>query len=142
MNHQSTHRGLHVLIIWALPFAAVPGVFAQSNSKGPNSPIVVGILIGIDDSRTKFTVQAKDHARELSVGDAATVEYVGFPNPAERKPTLGFGVKARVEPGGKLRSVLFTPPIPQQVPLGEERLTLTDKELFRKVDRNADGKLD
>ena len=40
-------------------------VFAQSNSKGANSPIVVGKLIGFDESGKTLVIQTKDAKREF-----------------------------------------------------------------------------
>jgi Ca2+-binding EF-hand superfamily protein len=126
------------VLIAALWGFALPAAGA-SNSSGPNSPIAVGSLIRIEEGGSKLIVKTRDHERTLKLHAKATVTYVGMPKKSEHKPTVGYGVKARVASDGQLKSILFTPPIPAEVPLGEDRLTLSEAEIFKKIDEDANG---
>jgi hypothetical protein len=113
---------------------------AESNSKGPNSPIVVGTLKAVDATGNKFEVlQEGNHLRKLHADNNTRIYYVGFPTKACHKPTLGYGVKASCEKNGRLKSINFTPSVSDSQPLGEAKLSMTEAELFAKVDKDDNG---
>lgn len=117
-------------------------VLAQSNSKGAKSQVVVGVLKSVDASGKRFEVlQEGNFVRKLLTHDKSKVYFVGLPKEADRRPSVGLGVKASTENGGMVKSITFTPAIGKAKPLGEEKLTLSAGELFSKVDRDADGRV-
>ena len=118
--------------------------FAQSksNSKGPDSPVVVGTLTAVDDSGRRFEIlQTGKHRRRLYADARTKIDYVGFPDKARHQPTPGYGVKASSEKDGRLKSLLFTPAVAGQQPLGPEKLTMTVAELFTRTDRDRDDRV-
>jgi Ca2+-binding EF-hand superfamily protein len=116
--------------------------FAESNSKGPNSPVVVGTLRGVDSSGTQFEVlQDGDHTRKLYSDKKTQIYFIGLPNKADHKPTVGYGVKASSEKGGRLKSISFTPEIGEPKPLGAEKLAMSAAELFARVDRDDNSRV-
>ena len=85
---------------------------AQSNSKGPNRPVVVGTLKSVDSSGTRFDVQQSDeYLRKLYVNSESKVYFVGLPAKGEQKPRAGLGVKATCEKDGRVKTISFTPPV-------------------------------
>src|SRR4051812_44541220 len=118
-------RCIALLSLFLLP------LFSQAaNSKGKDSPVVVGSLVSVSADGRTFTVkQARDIERKLVLAAGAKVEYVGVPDPAQQKPTPGYGVKAHVTPGGSegdvAKSIRLTQPLSPARPLGAQRLTMT-----------------
>jgi Ca2+-binding EF-hand superfamily protein len=111
---------------------------AQSNSKEPNRPVVVGTLKSVDSSGTRFDVQQSDEdLRKLYVNSESKVYFVGLPAKGEQKPRAGLGVKAICEKDGRVKTISFTPPVEEPSMLGVKRLTMTESELFKEVDKNV-----
>ena len=120
----------------------VPSSYAQSNSKGKNSSVVVGILKEVHAAGKELKVlQAGDLLRELHTDSKSKVYFVGIANKAARKATVGYGVKASCDKDGRIKTISFTPPIPAPKPLGEKRLSMTPAELFKQVDADQDGRV-
>lgn len=110
---------------------------AQGNSKGRESPVVVGTLENVDSSGTKFDVlQSGESLRKLYVNSESKVYFVGLAK-GEQKPKAGMEVKATCQKDGQIKSISFTPPIGQPEPLGDKRLTMAESELFTEVDKDA-----
>ena len=123
-------------------YCIAPPAYAQSNSKGGNSSVVVGILKEVSASGTELKVlQAGELLRELHTDSKSKVYFVGIANGAARKATLGYGVKASCDKDGRIKTISFTPPIPEPKPLGEKRLSMTPAELFKQVDADKDGRV-
>ena len=119
-----------------------PSAYAQSNSKGENSSVVVGILKEVNAAGEEFKVlQAGELVRELHTDSKSKVYFVGIANEAARKATAGYGVKASCDKDGRIKTITFTPPIPESEPLGEKRLSMTPAELFQQVDADKDGRV-
>jgi Ca2+-binding EF-hand superfamily protein len=115
---------------------------AQSNSKGRDSSVVVGTLKSVDSSGTKFDVQQSgEHLRKLYVNSESKVNFVGLPANGEQKPRAGLGVKATCEKDGRIRTISFTPPVGEPSTLGENRLKMTERELFKEVDKDASNSI-
>ena len=115
---------------------------AQSNSKGPGSSVVVGTLKSVDSSGTKFDVlQSGESLRKLYVNAESKVYFVGLPAEGEQKPKAGMGVKATCEKDGRIKSISFTPPVGEPSMLGEKRLTMTEAELLKEVDKDASNSI-
>ena len=131
----------HVIVWGFLSLSCFgPSAYAQSNSKGENSSVVVGILKEVNAAEGKFKVlQTGQLLRELHADSKSKVYFVGIANEAMRKATVGYGVKATCDKTGRIKTISFTPPIPQPKPLGEERLAMTSTELFKHVDADKDG---
>ena len=115
---------------------------AQSNSKGRDSSVVVGTLKSVDSSGTKFDVlQSGEHLRKLYVNSDSKVNFVGLPAHGKQKPRVGLGVKATCENDGRVKTISFTPPVGDPSMLGEERLKMTERELFKEVDKDASNSI-
>src|SRR5436190_22955018 len=115
-------------------FFLLPLCSQAANSKGKDSPVVVGTLVSVSADGRTFTVkQARNIERKLVLGSGTEIEYVGIPDPAQRKPTPGYGVKAHVTPGGSegdaIKSLRLTQPLTPAKPLGPQRLTMTSPQL-------------
>ena len=119
-----------------------PTVQAQSNSQGKDSRVVVGTLKSVDATGTKFDVlQSGEHLRKLHVNAASKVYFVGLPAAGEQKPKVGMEVKATCEKDGSIKSITFTPPVGEPAMLGEERLKMTEAELLKEVDKDANNSI-
>ena len=113
-------------------------VEAKPNSKGPDSPIVVGTLTSVDSSKKKFDVQQSgENLRKLYANSKSKIYFVGFPVKGDQKPRTGLGVKASCGKDGLIKTITFTPPVGDPSTLGEKRLTMTEQELFNEVDKDA-----
>ena len=135
---------LNHIIAWVVIslFCFTPPAHAQSNSKGKNSSIVVGILKEVNASGEKLKVlQAGELLRELYTDSKSKVYFVGIVDEAARRATIGYGVKASCDKDGRIKMISFTPPIPEPKPLGEERLTMAPIELFKRVDTDKNGRV-
>lgn len=124
-----------------LCFLTVSNVFAEPNSKGQSSPVVVGKLTSFDDASQTLVVQTKDAKRELRLNKISKLEFVGMPDKADHKITIGYGVKGKVEKDGSIKGLIFTVPLPEAEPLGKDRITMTLPQIYKLVDQNADGKI-
>jgi Ca2+-binding EF-hand superfamily protein len=132
--------------IIALLLAAPLISSAASNSKGADSPIVVGTIVSVSADGKTFTVkQGKDIERKLVLSGKAKPNYVGIPDDKERQPKPGYGVKAKVTPGGSegdmVKNIQLTQPLTPVKPLGPTRLTMTPAQIYAAVDANHDNKL-
>lgn len=115
---------------------------AQSNSKGPDRPVVVGTLKSVDSSGSKFDVQQSgEYLRKLYVNSESKVYFVGLPTKGEQKPRAGMGVKATCEKDGRVKTISFTPPVGEPSMLDEKRLTMTESELLKEVDKDASNSI-
>ena len=129
-------------IIYTLSIAAVcTSLFAESNSKGPNSPVVVGTLKSSTDSGFQV-LQEGDQLRDLKLTEKSNIHYVGIPTGADHIPTVGYGVAAKVEKDGSIKDILFTQPVGKTTPFDNERLTMSAEMLFAKADADHNGGVD
>lgn len=106
---------VHAVAVLVSAFSVLASnVQAQSNSKEPDSSVVVGALKSVDSSGTQFDVlQSGEYLRNLYVNSESKVYFVGLPAKGEQKPRAGLGVKATCEKDGRVKSISFTPPISQ-----------------------------
>lgn len=118
-----------------------PVIAAQSNSKGADSPIVVGTITALSADGAQITVKTSSATRELKLVNSKPI-YVGMPEVKDRIITVGYGVKANVEKGDVVKSIILTLPLPADKPLGEERIKLETDKLFSRVDHDKNGKVD
>ncbi|MCP4889697.1 MAG: hypothetical protein GY904_24200 [Planctomycetaceae bacterium] len=120
----------------------VANVHAQGNSKGKDSRVVVGTLKGIDATGGKFDVlQSGEYLRKLQVNAKTVVQFVGLLSKGEQKPGVGMGVKATWEKDGSIKSIIFTPSVGEPAILGQERLNMTEQELFKATDKDASNSI-
>lgn len=120
-------------------FAA--SAYPQSNSKGAKSSVVVGVLKDANSSGAAFKVLQGEFLRDLHADSKSKIYFVGIADKADRKATVGYGVKASCDKDGRIKTISFTPPIPDPKPLGEERLSMTPAELFKAVDADEDSRV-
>ena len=119
-------------------FVGSAKVYAKPNSKGADSAIVVGTLTRVDSSGKAFDVQqAGENLRTLRLDSKSKVYFVGFSGKNKHEPQAGFGVKASCGKDGQIKTITFTPPIGEPSAIGEQRLTMTEQELFNEVDKDG-----
>jgi Ca2+-binding EF-hand superfamily protein len=130
---------IYVVAISAGTFLLLPEkVHAKPNSKGSNSPIVVGTLADVDSSGKAFDVQQTGESlRKLHLDSQSKVYFVGFSGKSKREPQVGFGVKASCGKDGQIKTITFTPSVGEPSAIGEQRLTMTEQELFNEVDKDG-----
>ena len=122
---------------------ATTQVTAQSNSKGPDSPVVVGHVLVLERNIVVVRQSGEDLQRKLTVTKKTKVEFVGFRGigePADA-PQKGFGVKAKVSVGDVLKNIQYTPPIPANREIAD-RHRMTVGELFQQADLNHNEHVD
>ena len=115
-----------------------PNSHAQSNSKKPNSPVVVGTLTNVASSGNEFDVQQNgEHLRKLSLNSKSKIYFVGIPTTGKPKPRPGMGVKATCDKEGRIKTISFTHPVDNVSLLGEKRLKMTESELLKEIDKDT-----
>ena len=124
-------------IVTCLIIFSFPSLWAASNTSGPDSPVVVGVLKSVNGKHIE--VQTKDFLRKLEITYKTKVFFVSFLS-AEKKIKAGLGVKAK-QAGGKLKSIHFTLPVPDKDKSAAEMMKLTTKELFNKADLDKSGEI-
>lgn len=134
-------RIIYTITIAALCTTLCTPLFAESNSKGPKSAVVVGTLKSSSDSGFQV-LQKGDHLRDLKLTNKSKIHYIGMPSSADHKPTVGYAVKAKVDKDGSIKSILFTQPVGKTSPLGNERLKMSAQALYAKVDADQNGGVD
>ena len=134
-------RIIYTITIAALCTTLCTPLFAESNSKGPKSAVVVGTLKSSSDSGFQV-LQKGDHLRDLKLTNKSKIHYIGMPSSADHKPTVGYAVKAKVDKDGAIKSILFTQPVGKTSPLGNERLKMSAQALYVKVDADQNGGVD
>lgn len=116
---------------------SVSSLWSASNTSGPDSPVVVGVLKSFKGKHIE--VQTKGFLRKLEITDKTKVFFVSFLS-VEKKMKAGYGVKAK-QSGGKLKSIHFTLPVPESSKNGAEMIKLSTKELFKKADLDKSGEV-
>ena len=112
-------------------------LWAASNTSGPDSPVVVGVLKSVNGKHIE--VQTKDFLRKLEITGKTKVFFVSFLN-EEKKMKAGLGVKAK-QAGGRLKSIHFTLPLQDKTASASEMMKLSTKELFQKADLDKSGEI-
>ena len=133
--------------IWVSIILIVIGILtgpiqAQKSRKEQAKTIVVGEIKSIDSSGTKFDVLQKgEKLRRVYVNSESKVVFVGLPRNGAQKPMIGLGVKASCDNDGRVKTIIFTPPIGKPAMLGETRLSMTTPELFRTIDKDTSNSI-
>ncbi len=113
----------------------------QSNSKGPDSPIAVGVVTAVStDGKTVTILQGGDFERDLTIDDETKVNFVGMVKDA-REIQVGYGVKAKVK-NGVAGSINLTQPVGEKADLGADRHAYTVAQVLEKADDDGNGTLD
>ena len=103
---------------------------AESNTAGPDSPVVVGVLKSANAKGVE--VQTKDFLRKLQITEKTKIYYVSFLT-EKKVMKAGYGVKAK-QANGKLKSIHITLPVKNQKKANPDMFAMTTKELFKKAD--------
>ncbi len=115
---------------------------ADSNSKGKDSPVVVGTRVSIsEDGKTLTVKQGRDIERTLKLEGKGKINYVGITDEKARKPTPGYGVKAKVSQDNVIKSIQLTEPLTAPAPLGPDRFQMTAAQVHAAADKDHDGRL-
>lgn len=95
-------QSVYVVVILVTTFSVLTSnTTAQSNSKKPDSPVVVGTLTSVDSSGKQFDVQENgEQLRKLYLNSQSKVYFIGSPITGKQKPKQGMGVKAICEKNG------------------------------------------
>ena len=111
---------------------------AKPDIEGPQKSVVVGTLVNVDASGKSFQVQQNsEQIHNLFMNSKSKIYYVGLPAISKQKPRAGLEVKASCGKNGLIKTITFTPPVGEPSMLGEERLAMTERELFNEVDQDA-----
>ncbi|MEM1442840.1 MAG: EF-hand domain-containing protein [Verrucomicrobiota bacterium] len=114
---------------------------AQSNSSGPNSPIVVGSIVAIgEDEETVTILQEGVHERVISISEGTNVAFIGMPK-KNREFTIGYGAKANLK-GGQTKYLKVTLPLEEPSSLGPDRTAMDEESVFAASDENDDDGID
>lgn len=135
------HQVTYVVMASCLLLSLAANTFAQSNSKGPNSPIVVGKVTAVSADESTLSVKTSDHERTLKVVGATKTTYVGLPDKKDHKFVIGYDVKASVNKDGTAKSIKLTKPVGKPVSLGPSRVGMSPAELFKAADKDRDKRL-
>ncbi|MEM8955851.1 MAG: hypothetical protein AAGD22_16975 [Verrucomicrobiota bacterium] len=121
--------------------ACLSAANAESNSKGPNSPIVVGKVIAVGDDEESVTIlQEGGYQRVIPIPEGTKVAFVGMPKKA-RELTVGYGAKASLK-GNNTKYLKLTLPLEESAPLGPERTSMDEETIFSAADANGDRGID
>lgn len=124
------------LLICIICFSAQT-LSAQNKSKGPNSPLVIGIIKEAHDDQIIVITRDK-YTRTLAIGEKSTMTYVGF-DKDKKEIKAGFAVRAEVHEE-VIQSILVTPPVNEdKVEPTPEIVKMTPAELLKTADLEQSG---
>jgi Ca2+-binding EF-hand superfamily protein len=109
---------------------------AESNSSGPNSPIVVGHIIAVNGQ--EIEVKTKKLVRQLVMNDKTKIIYVGITEQEARKMNVGYGFKGKAT-DGVLKSALLSLPVQAERSLSDEQVKLAPSKIFAQTDIDKDA---
>ena len=124
-----------LLLIGLLFFSNNVG--AQSNSKGPNSPVVVGYIKAIKGNILE--VQTKGHLRKLIIGKKSKIVFVSFLGVKEEFK-VGYPVKGKVSKE-VINSLHITLPVSNFIERTPDMPKMSAAEIFKKSDLNQNGEI-
>jgi Ca2+-binding EF-hand superfamily protein len=136
---------LAVLLLCGSAFGA-ESTSKISNTKGPDAPVVLGVITAVDGKVLTIRVPAIEAKqtieRKITLTEKTTISYLDIPDKTQQVPTVGYNIKGYAEEDRLLlKSAILSPPLGKIVNLGPERLTMSDDKLFAKADTNGDGKV-
>lgn len=136
-NHQRTlfslskAKGFCMRLVVGIFYLLSLSLMAQSNNKGPNSPVVVAKIISFQDNT--LSVDQAGSTRKLTLSEKSKVRYVSFQDiKQEFKP--GYFIKARVK-DNVINTIYVTLPI-VDIANGatKEMVKMSAKQLFDLTD--------
>lgn len=112
---------------------------AENNSKGPKSPLVIGIVKEAHDDHIVVITRDK-YTRTIAFGEKSTVTYVGF-GKEKKEIKARFGVRAEVNKE-VIQSILVTPPVAEdKIEPTPEMVKMTPAELLKTADLDQSGEV-
>ena len=109
----------------------------KSNSSGPDSPVVVGIIKTASGNRVE--VQQGQYLRKLTLNKKSKVVFVSFLG-AKEEFKAGYSVKAKVAQE-LINSIYITLPIGEVSRRTPDMSAMSALDLFKKADQNQDGEV-
>ena len=116
------------------------GAKSKSNSKGSDSPLVIGPIISVSGTNTVTILYGGEFERKLNLSKDTEIVFVGMPA-TSRSLKVGYGAKASIK-NGTVRSLKLTLPVKDSASLGPDCTKLSIAQVLAKADGNADGGLD
>lgn len=114
--------------------------YAESNSKGKKSPLVIGKITEISaDGKTISILHQGEHNRTIVLPESG-IQYVSVPA-NKQVVTVGYSAKASIN-GNSTKKLQLTLPIPEHAALGPERTSLTMEQILKKADSDSNQKID
>lgn len=110
---------------------------AQNKSKGPKSPLVIGIIKEAHDDHIVVITRDK-YKRTLTFAEKSTVTYVGF-DKKKREIEARFAIRAEVD-NEVIQLILVTPPVSEdKIEPTPEMLKMTPADLLKTADLDQSG---
>lgn len=133
-------------LMWCGPAAGADSTGKISNTKGPDAPVVLGVITAVDGKVLTVRVPAIEAQqtieRRISLTDRTVLSYLDIPELARQTPTVGYQIKGLAEDDRRLlKSAILSPPLGEPARLGPERISMSSEELFAKTDTDANGKV-
>ena len=128
------------LLLCALSNHGVYAAKSKSNSKGSDSPLVIGPIISVSGTDTVTILHGGEFERKLNLSKDTEIVFVGMPA-VSRSLEVGYGAKASIK-NGSVRSLKLTLPVKEPASLGPDRTKLSLAQVLAKADGNGDGGLD
>jgi Ca2+-binding EF-hand superfamily protein len=135
-----------VALLLCSPATGAESAGKISNTKGPEAPVILGIITAVDGKVLTVRVPALEEKqtieRKITITGKTTISYLDIPDQAGQMPKVGYHIKGHAEDDRRLlKSAVLSPPIGEPVQLGPERLTMSDEALFKKTDTDGNGKV-
>ena len=131
---------LATLLLCAFSNHGVYAAKSKSNSKGSDSPLVIGPIVHVSGTDTVTILHGGEFERKLNLSKDTEIVFVGMPA-VSRSLKVGYGAKASVK-NGSVRSLKLTLPVKDPASLGPDRTKLSLAQILAKADGNGDGGLD
>jgi hypothetical protein len=137
----SLKKILATLLLCVLSNHGVYAAKGKSNSKGSDSPLIIGPVIRVSANGDSVTIlHGGEFERKLNLSKDTEIVFVGMPT-ASRSLKVGYGAKASIK-NGSVRSLKLALPVKDPASLGPDRTKLSIAQVLAKADGNEDGGLD
>lgn len=142
-HHHQAGFALCVFLTSILTLAAGASASAKSDESEDDKKLAIGIVAKVDKDKIVLRKEGKEGEVEFPFEKDPVFHFVGFKGIGQspETPQPGFGMKANVTKDGRIKSALFSPPMPhlKKIP---DRHKRTPTELFQIADQNKDGRVD
>lgn len=125
---------LSLLLIFAL---LNTNLWAQSNSKGPDSPVVVGHIVSADGNR--IDIQHSEFLRKMTINKKTKIVFVSFLGVKEELKE-GYPIKGRANKQ-TLTQLYVTLPVTNFIKRTPDMPSMSAKELYQKTDLDKNGSI-